>query len=191
MKIKATIMNAEEMDRALTRIAHEIAERNGGIENLYIVGIQRRGVTLAKRIVHKLGEIEGGAPEMGELDITFYRDDLSLLSDNPIVNRTSISDIINDRKIVLVDDVIYTGRTVRAAIDALFDMGRPAEVQLACLVDRGHRELPFRPDYVGKNVPTSRREIMLVHVDEFDGAEEVILGELEADELNARRRSER
>ncbi len=189
MKSKATLMTAKEMDRALTRIAHEIVERNGGLEAVYVVGIQRRGVPLAEKIVQKLGRIEGKEPEMGMLDITFYRDDLSLLSDNPVVNRTSISDQINDRKIILVDDVIYTGRTVRAAIEALFDMGRPAEIQLACLIDRGHRELPFRPDYVGKNVPTSRSEVTLVHVQAFDGVEEVILADLEADEPNDRSRT--
>ncbi len=189
MNIKATLMTDIEMDRALTRIAHEIVERNGGVEDLYIVGIQRRGVPLAWRIQEKLGQIEGKEPGLGKLDITFYRDDLSLLSDNPIVNHTEISDMITDRKIILVDDVIYTGRTVRAAIEAIFDMGRPAEVQLACLIDRGHRELPFRPDYVGKNVPTARQEVTLVKVEEFDGVNEVLLGELEADEKSMRSRT--
>ncbi len=189
MRIKATLMTGIEMDRALTRIAHEIVERNGGVENLYIVGIQRRGVPLAERIVEKLAQIEGEEPGLGKLDITFYRDDLSLLSDNPVVNHTAISDVINDRKIILVDDVIYTGRTVRAAIEAIFDMGRPAEVQLACLIDRGHRELPFRPDYVGKNVPTSRQEVTIVRVQEYDGVDEVVLGELEAEENSVRNRT--
>lgn len=178
-KLKAKLMTAKEMDRALTRIAHEIVERNNGVEGLYVVGIQRRGVTLAKRLVDKLEEIEGKRPGLGVLDITFYRDDLSLLSENPVVNETFISDPIQDRKIILVDDVLFTGRTVRAAIEAIFDMGRPAEIQLACLIDRGHRQLPFRPDYVGKNVPTSRSEFAMVRVEEFDGAEEVLLGELD------------
>lgn len=180
-KVKATLMTRKEMDRALTRIAHEIVEKNGGIEDVYVVGIQRRGVSLARRLVKKLGEIEGREPGMGLLDITFYRDDLSLLSQNPVVNETFISDPIQDRTIILVDDVIYTGRTVRAAIDAIFDMGRPAAIQLACLIDRGHRELPFRPDFVGKNVPTSKAEVTLVRVEEFDGTEEVVLGELAAE----------
>lgn len=175
---KAILMNKKEMDRALTRIAHEIVEKNGGVEGLYVVGIQRRGVSLAHRLVKKLGEIEGEEPGLGRLDITFYRDDLSLLSANPVVNETFISDPIQDRTIILVDDVIFTGRTIRAAIEAIFDMGRPAAIQLACLIDRGHRELPFRPDYVGKNVPTARNEVTLVRVPEFDGCEEVVLGEI-------------
>lgn len=189
MEIKATLMTDKEMDRALTRIAHEIVERNGALDQVYVVGIQRRGVPLARRIVEKLGQIEGHEPDLGLLDITFYRDDLSLLSENPIVNKTFISDAINDRKIILVDDVIYTGRTIRAAIEAIFDMGRPAAIQLACLIDRGHRELPFRPDYVGKNVPTSRSEVTLVHVEEFDGVDDVVLADLAAGEQDLRRRT--
>ena len=176
MKVKATIMDATAIERALTRIAHEVVEKNKGTENLYIVGIQRRGVPLANRIADHIEGIEGVRPEVGILDITFYRDDLSLLSASPQVNATEIYTNLNDKIVLLVDDVIYTGRTVRAAIDALFDMGRPACVQLAALIDRGHRELPFRPDFVGKNVPTSRSEQIEVCVQEFDGDEQVILG---------------
>ena len=156
-KIKAHLMTAKEMDRALTRIAHEIVERNAGVDNLYLVGIQRRGVTLARRLADKLEAIEGERPALGILDITFYRDDLSLLSANPVGNETFISEPIQDRTIIL---------------------GRPAAIQLAVLIDRGHRQLPLRPDYVGKNVPTSKNELALVRVDEFDGSEEVLLGEL-------------
>ncbi|MDD2214255.1 MAG: bifunctional pyr operon transcriptional regulator/uracil phosphoribosyltransferase PyrR [Oscillospiraceae bacterium] len=177
MSIKARLMDSQDMDRALTRIAHEILERNKSTDKLYLVGIQRRGVPLANRIADKIAEIEGTRPGVGILDITFYRDDLSLLSENPVVNATEISCEMNGYKVVLVDDVIYTGRTVRSAIEAVFDMGRPAEIQLAVMIDRGHRELPLRPDYVGKNVPTSHREIIMVRVLEFDGMDEVVLAE--------------
>ncbi len=172
---KATLMDAKALDRALTRIAHEILERNKGVENLCIVGIQRRGVPLARRIADRIGEFEGIAPEVGILDITFYRDDLSMLSEHPVINGTSIPFNINGLKIVLVDDVLFTGRTVRAAIEALFDMGRPAQIQLAIIVDRGHRELPIRADYIGKNVPTSRAELISVQVREIDGSDGVYL----------------
>ncbi|MDI9499022.1 MAG: bifunctional pyr operon transcriptional regulator/uracil phosphoribosyltransferase PyrR [Bacillota bacterium] len=172
---KAHLMDATAMDRALTRIAHEIVERNRGIEKLYLVGIQRRGVPLAERIADRIARIEGERPGVGILDITFYRDDLSLLNQNPVVNATEISCAIYDYIIVLVDDVIYTGRTVRAAIEAIFDMGRPARIQLAVMIDRGHRELPLRPDFVGKNVPTSRSEQIEVSVVEIDGFDSVDL----------------
>jgi len=177
MKVKATIMDAMAIERALTRIAHEVVEKNKGIENLYLVGIQRRGVPLAHRIAKQIEDIEGVRPEVGILDITFYRDDLSLLSESPQVNATQIYTNLNNKTVLLVDDVIYTGRTVRAAIDALFDMGRPACVQLATLIDRGHRELPFRPDFIGKNVPTSRSEQIEVGVTDIDGDDKGILGE--------------
>ena len=178
MRVKAHLMDAMAMDRALTRIAHEILERNRGVDRLYIVGIQRRGVPLAERIADKIHDIEGQRPGVGILDITFYRDDLSLLSQNPVVNDTQISCEMNGYRVVLVDDVIYTGRTIRAAIEAIFDMGRPAAIQLAVMIDRGHRELPLRPDYVGKNVPTSRSELVGVQVLEFDGEDSVTLHEL-------------
>lgn len=172
---KSTLMDEKALNRALSRIAHEILERNKGVENLCLVGIQRRGVPLAQRIAALIGEFEGVAPEVGILDITFYRDDLSMLAEHPVINGTSIPFNINGLKIILVDDVLYTGRTVRAAIEALFDMGRPAQIQLAIIVDRGHRELPIRADYVGKNVPTSRSELISVQVREIDGAEGVYL----------------
>lgn len=178
LNVKATLMDSVAMERALIRIAHEVIEKNKGIDDLYIVGVQRRGVPLAERIADYIGEIEGKRPESGYLDITFYRDDLSLLSESPSVNATHIHTNLNDKKVLLVDDVIYTGRTVRAAIEALFDMGRPACIQLAALIDRGHRELPFRADYVGKNVPTSKLEQIEVCVKEIDGEDKVLLGDM-------------
>ncbi|WP_039764034.1 bifunctional pyr operon transcriptional regulator/uracil phosphoribosyltransferase PyrR [Caldicellulosiruptor sp. F32] len=173
------IMDSGQMNRALIRISHEILEKNKGVENLCLVGIQRRGVTLAKRIRDNIEKIEGVRLPLGILDITFYRDDLSLLSEHPTVNSTQIDFDINNKKIVLVDDVLFTGRTARAAIEALMDMGRPKMIQLAVLIDRGHRELPIRADYVGKNVPTSRREIVHVLVDEFDNDNRVIIEQLD------------
>jgi pyrimidine operon attenuation protein/uracil phosphoribosyltransferase len=165
----AVIMDEPAMRRALTRISHEILERNKGTEDLVLIGIQRRGVPLARLIAENIKKIENQIVPVGVLDITFYRDDLSLISEHPVVKGTEINFTLQNKKIVLVDDVIYTGRTVRAAIEAIFDMGRPQMIQLAVMVDRGHRELPFRPDFVGKNVPTSRSEIIHVHVPEFDG----------------------
>jgi pyrimidine operon attenuation protein/uracil phosphoribosyltransferase len=175
MKVKATLMDDQAMMRATTRIAHEILEKNKGIEGVYLIGIQRRGVSLARRIARQIEAIEGVSMPVGTLDITFYRDDLSLLADNPIVHSTEVSCNLPETKIVLVDDVLYTGRTVRAAIDELFDMGRPKAIQLAVLIDRGHRELPIRPDYIGKNVPTSRQERIHVEVVEIDGIDRVQL----------------
>lgn len=175
MHLKAKIMDAQAMDRALTRIAHEILEANKGVDRLYLVGIQRRGVPLAERIADKLLRIEGERPGVGILDITFYRDDLSLLAEDPVVSATQIDCDLSETRVVLVDDVLYTGRTVRAAIEALFDMGRPRAIQLAVLVDRGHRELPLRPDYVGKNLPTSKSELVQVKVAGIDGEDGVLL----------------
>ena len=175
MNAKAILMDATMMDRALSRIAHEIIERNKGIEDLYLVGIQRRGVPLARRIARKIEAIEGQAPEVGILDITFYRDDLSMLSEHPVINGTSLPFALQEKKIILVDDVLFTGRTVRAAIEALFDLGRPQQIQLAILIDRGHRELPFRADFIGKNVPTSKSEVIHVLIDEIDGEDQVLL----------------
>jgi pyrimidine operon attenuation protein/uracil phosphoribosyltransferase len=174
---KAQLMDATAMDRALTRISHEILERNKGADGICLIGIQRRGVALAHRLAERIGKIEGKPPTLGELDITFYRDDLSMLSEHPVVNGTSIPFVVNGMQIVLVDDVLYTGRTVRAAIEALFDMGRPASIQLAILIDRGHRELPIRADYIGKNIPTSRSELIHVEVVEIDGQDRVVLCE--------------
>lgn len=169
--IKALIMDEASMNRAITRIAHEIIEKNNGADNIVLIGIKRRGVPLAKRISGMIGIIENEEVETGELDITFYRDDLSRLSNQPVINSSDIRSDIDGKKVILVDDVIYTGRTVRAAIEAIFDKGRPACVQLAVLIDRGHRELPFRADFVGKNVPTKRSEIVAVNMKETDGTD--------------------
>ncbi len=178
MKEKGTILDESAMNRALTRIAHEIIEKNKGVDNLVLVGIQRRGVPLAQRIADKIEEVEKKRIPVGVLDITFYRDDLKKSSEHPKVLGTRIDFPLDDKKVVLVDDVIYTGRTARAAIDAIMDLGRPMRIQLAVLVDRGHRELPIRPDFVGKNVPTSRNEIINVKVTEFDGINMVTIGDI-------------
>lgn len=176
---KAEIMDESGIQRAITRIAHEIIERNKGIEDVILIGIQRRGVPLAKSIAKKIEEVENKKVNVGILDITFYRDDLSMLSEHPVVNKTEINFAIKNKNIVLVDDVIYTGRTVRAAIDAIMDIGRPKSIQLAVLVDRGHRELPIRADYVGKNVPTSKNEIVHVKLEQFDGINMVTISDVE------------
>ena len=172
---KSMLMDEAAVNRALVRIAHEIVEKNKGLDRLCLIGIQRRGVPMAQRIAEHLFAIEGVKPEVGVLDITFYRDDLSKLSVHPVLNGTSISFDLVDKHVVLVDDVLFTGRTIRAAIDAVFDMGRPQSVQLAIMVDRGHRELPFRPDFVGKNIPTSISESIHVELAEIDGQDRVML----------------
>ncbi len=172
---KTEIMDESAISRAITRISHEIIEKNKGIENLVLIGIQRRGVPLAKRIAEKIKSVENTEIPVGILDITLYRDDLSLLNEHPVINGTEIDFNIVNKKVVLVDDVIYTGRTVRAAIDAIMDINRPQMIQLAVLIDRGHRELPIRADYVGKNVPTSRSEIVHVNVIEIDGENSVTI----------------
>lgn len=177
---KRILMDSEGIRRALTRISHEIIERNKGVENLVLVGIRTRGVPIAERIAKNVEKIEGTMPPVGVLDITLYRDDLSTLSYQPIVRPTELSADITDKVVVLVDDVLYTGRTIRAALDALIDMGRPKAIQLAVLVDRGHRELPIRADFVGKNVPTSSREVVNVEIHGIDAAEKVILQEMES-----------
>jgi len=159
------IMTAEDIRRAITRISHEIVEKQAGTEGLVLVGIQRRGVPLARRVATAILEHEGAEIPVGALDITFYRDDLSLVAQQPIVKGTQIPFDLNGRTVVLVDDVLYTGRTIRAAMDALIDFGRPRTIRLAVLVDRGHRELPIRADHVGKNVPTSREEVVHVTVE--------------------------
>lgn len=169
-----TLLTREEIHRATTRLAHEIVE-SGEPGELALVGIQRRGVDLAHRLVSLIGEIAGDTPPLGELDISLYRDDLSTVGPNPIVHATKIPFDIAGRRVVLVDDVLFTGRSVRAAIDALMDFGRPRCIQLAVLVDRGHRELPIRPDYVGKNVPTSRDQVVNVCLEERDGRDTVEL----------------
>jgi len=166
-------MNAEEMNRAITRIAHEILEKNKGTKDLALVGIRTRGVVLANRLRDKIKEIEKADVDMGILDITLYRDDLGTSKDTPLLRDTDIAFPIDGKKVVLCDDVLFTGRTIRAAIDALIDFGRPAQVQLAVLVDRGHRELPIRPDYVGKNIPTSKAMRVKVHMTGEDGEDQV------------------
>ncbi|MBO4926882.1 MAG: bifunctional pyr operon transcriptional regulator/uracil phosphoribosyltransferase PyrR [Clostridiales bacterium] len=175
---KTVLMDEQAVHRALIRIAHEIIEKNKGLDNVALVGIQRRGFPMAERIAKVMEEVEGVRPDVGVLDITFYRDDLSTLAAHPVVNGTAIHFNINDKKIVLIDDVLFTGRTVRAAIEAIFDMGRPACIQLATLVDRGHRQLPIRSDYVGKNVPTSLAEMISVQLREIDGQDQVVLCEV-------------
>ncbi|HHV93277.1 MAG TPA: bifunctional pyr operon transcriptional regulator/uracil phosphoribosyltransferase PyrR [Firmicutes bacterium] len=177
--VKAQIMDASAIGRALTRIAHEILERNKGVQDLMLVGIRTRGVPLARRLVQKIHEIENETVPMGELDITLYRDDLSTIAEQPVVEGTRLPGDVNGKIVVLVDDVLFTGRTTRAAMDALIDHGRPRQIQLAVLVDRGHRELPIRADFVGKNVPTSLREIISVRLMETDGEERVVIEELE------------
>ena len=167
-RVKAELMDEAAVNRALTRIAHEIIERNDGGENVCLVGIRRRGVPLARRIAERIENIENREVPVGELDIMLYRDDLTKIADMPKVNKTRVPFPVSDKRIVIVDDVLYTGRTARAAIEAIFAMGRPAMIQLAILVDRGHRELPIRADYVGKNIPTSRSEVIAVKLPEFD-----------------------
>ncbi len=166
------ILSADDIRRAITRVAHEVAERNEGVDSVVLVGIRRRGVPLAQRIAATLADLEGERVPVGTLDITLYRDDLGLRGPAPIVRSTSIPTDITDRTVVLVDDVLYTGRTVRAALDALADLGRPARIQLAVLVDRGHRELPIRADFVGKNVPTAGDERIETRLREVDGGDD-------------------
>ncbi len=169
--MNSVTLQAEDIKRAITRIAHEILEKNKGTENLALVGIRTRGVTLARRIQDKILEIENTQLDLGILDITLYRDDLGAGKQNPVLKDTEIPFPIDGKQIILCDDVLFTGRTIRAAIDALMDFGRPGSVQLAVLIDRGHRELPIRPDFVGKNIPTSKDmkvQVMLVENDEED-----------------------
>jgi pyrimidine operon attenuation protein / uracil phosphoribosyltransferase len=167
------IMSSEDVRRALTRIAHEIIEHNRGVRNVVLVGMRTRGIPLARRLAEKLDELESIRIPVGELDITLYRDDIGLRAMQPLVGSTAIPVDVSGKVIVLVDDVLFTGRSVRAALDALIDYGRPRAIQLAVLVDRGHRELPIRPDYVGKNVPTSHDEDVAVLLRETDGADAV------------------
>jgi pyrimidine operon attenuation protein/uracil phosphoribosyltransferase len=169
------IMTGDEIRRAILRISHEIVEKQAGTQGLALVGIQRRGVPLAHRIADAIELHEGVRIPVGALDITFYRDDLSLIAQQPVVKGTDLPFDLNGVTIVLVDDVLYTGRTVRSAMDALIDFGRPRAIRLAVLIDRGHRELPIRADHVGKNVPTSKEEIVHVHVVEFDAEDEVTI----------------
>jgi pyrimidine operon attenuation protein/uracil phosphoribosyltransferase len=176
---KARVMDADDVRRAITRISHEILERNGGVDALAVVGIQTRGAFLARRVASEIEDIEGVSVPVGILDITLYRDDLQTVADQPVVNESDIPFDIQAKTLVLVDDVLYTGRTVRAALDEIVDFGRPRSVQLAVIVDRGHRELPIRADYVGKNVPTSESETVAVRIAEKDGADEVLIQAVE------------
>jgi pyrimidine operon attenuation protein/uracil phosphoribosyltransferase len=176
---KAVIMNSNEMKRAIRRMAHEIIEANKGTDNLIILGIQRRGVQLARMVADAIYQVENVEIPQGAVDITFYRDDLSTIGPTPQVSHSDVPIDVTERIVILVDDVLYTGRTVRAAIDEIMDWGRPQAIRLAVLIDRGHRELPIRPDFVGKNVPTSHREIIKVRVKELDSKLEVILGEVQ------------
>jgi pyrimidine operon attenuation protein/uracil phosphoribosyltransferase len=178
LRDKNVIMDEMGMKRALTRIAHEIIERNKGVENVAVVGIRRRGGPLAQRLATRIEEIEGVNVPVGILDITLYRDDLTTLASQPLVHRTEVNFDISDLTIVLVDDVLYTGRTIRAAMDALIDLGRPKAIQLAVLIDRGHRELPIKADFIGKNVPTSRQEVISVQVKEIDSKDQVVIQEV-------------
>jgi pyrimidine operon attenuation protein/uracil phosphoribosyltransferase len=178
-RTKARLMDRTEIGRATTRIAHEILERNKGASDLALVGIAARGDDLARRLSAEITRIEGAHVPVGTLDITFYRDDIGLRGEAPEVHETRIDFDVSGKTVVLVDDVLYTGRTVRAAMDALVDMGRPRAIQLAVLVDRGHRELPIRADYVGKNVPTRRDEVVRVALEEVDGEDAVTVGEPE------------
>lgn len=173
MKLKAFVLDDKSMKRALVRIAHEIIEKNKDVEDLVIVGVKRRGYPLAKRIAESIQNIEGQLVPVGSVDITLYRDDLSKKYDQPKIKDENIDVDVENKKVIIVDDVIYTGRTVRAAIDAIFHNGRPRMIQLAVVVDRGHRELPIRADYVGKNIPTSKNELVSVEVEEFDGVDSV------------------
>lgn len=180
MEIKAQVMDEENIRRALYRLSHEITERNKGTEDLVLVGIRTRGVPIANRLADFIKQHEETVIPVGMLDITFYRDDLSLVSSQPVLHRTEIPLNITKKKIILVDDVLYTGRTVRAALDALMDLGRPSSIQLAVLIDRGHRELPIRADYAGKNVPTSSKEVVHVKLKEIDNEDRVVITEYES-----------
>ena len=175
---KKTIMDEDAMRRALVRISHEIVERNKGVDKVALIGIRTRGVPLARRIAAEIEKIEGVQVPLGSLDITMYRDDLSTLGYSPVMKETDVDFDINGKTIVLVDDVLFTGRTIRCALDALIDIGRPRAIQLAVMVDRGHKELPIRADYVGKNVPTSASDSVDVTIRELDGCDEVTLSDV-------------
>ena len=177
MQEKAKLLDVETIARSLMRIAHEILEHNRGSQNLAIVGIRSRGAHLARRLAECIKKIDNKEIPVGILDITLYRDDLTLLAAQPVVHKTEINFDIQDKNIILVDDVLYTGRTIRCALSELIDFGRPQTIQLAVLIDRGHRELPIRADYVGKNIPTSQDEMVEVHLAEVDGKDEVVIVE--------------
>jgi len=172
---RKNVLTKEEIDRAVTRMSHEILERNKGSEDLVIIGVRTRGYALAERIAQAINRIDGVTLPVGALDITLYRDDLSLVSEQPIMHKTEIDFDIEGKAVILVDDVLYTGRTIRCALDALVDFGRPKTIQLAILVDRGHRELPIRADYVGKNLPTSQNELVQLNLEEIDKEDSVFI----------------
>ena len=175
MREKAKVLDKEALNRSIMRIAHEILERNKGTQDICLIGIRNRGVFLAQRLADCIKKIENTAVPVGALDITLYRDDLTLISQQPVVHKTEIDFDITDKTVILSDDVLYTGRTIRAALDALIDFGRPKQIQLAVLVDRGHRELPVRADFVGKNIPTAKNETVEVRFVESDGKDEVVI----------------
>ena len=175
LKLKAKLMDEAAMGRALMRVSHEITEKNKGVDNVVLIGIKRRGETIAQIIRDNISKIESTEIPCGSVDISFYRDDLTHVSDTPVTRESDLGVDVNDKDVVLVDDVLYTGRTARAAIEAVFSHGRPRTIQFAVLVDRGHRELPIRADFVGKNVPTSRSELVEVRLPEFDGSTGVYL----------------
>ncbi len=177
MNYKAEIMNEEDMNRTLKRLAHQIIEKNGGVDELCLIGIKTRGVPLAKRIAKNIEMFENKKIYVGQLDITLYRDDLSKINIDPIINKTDVPFSIEDKIVVLVDDVIFTGRTARAALDALVELGRPSKIQLCELIDRGHTELPIKANFVGKNIPTARNEVVSVKVKEIDGEDIVVIKE--------------
>jgi pyrimidine operon attenuation protein/uracil phosphoribosyltransferase len=184
---KKTIMTPDDIRRTLARIAHQIIEQNKAMEHLVLVGMRTRGVPLARRLAANIESFEKLKVPVGELDISLYRDDLASLHPQPVVQRTDIPTQIDGKAIVLVDDVLFTGRSTRAAMDALIDLGRPRTIQLAVLVDRGHREMPIRPDYVGKNIPSSRHEEIQVHLAETDGADEVAILSADSDKPHLQR----
>lgn len=179
---KAVIMDEDQMDRALKRISHELLEKNKTLDNAIILGIRTRGVPIAERLQKAIEEIHGVKVPIGILDINLYRDDLTALTEQPVIHQTIIPGGVKGKKIILVDDVLYTGRTIRSALDSIIDMGRPELIQLVVMVDRGHRELPIRADYVGKNVPTSKREKIEVMLKEIDGIDKVVIKELAEEE---------
>ena len=186
MQLKARLMTEEEMDRALKRMSHQVLEGNDGCEDIVFLGIRKRGVPLARRLASNIKAIEGADIPVGELDITLYRDDLSAVADAPVVSSTNIPFPVTGTTVVLVDDVIFTCRTARAALDAVMELGRPARVQLFCLIDRGHAEMPIKPDYVGKNIPTALSEIVSVKLTETDGETNVsILERVEQEDQNS------
>ncbi len=187
-RVKSQLMSGSEIDRTLVRLAHEVVEKNGSLEHLAIIGIRRRGAVLGQRLAAKINQLERCSMPVGVVDITLYRDDLSTIAEKPVINGTEIGFSITGKDVVLVDDVLYTGRTTRAALDALFDHGRPRTVQLCALIDRGHRELPIEARFVGKYVRTSELEVIEVKVDSIDGEEKVLLVEqVKEDEGEARR----